>query len=156
MIFYITFFIVVSNELLVGYCLQQFMTCFFHHFGTHVVTYYFSVFGQTILLFLFSVGLPDSRLPMFHFSCGVTAGMMASIITQPADVIKTHMQLYPKKFGRIRHAVIHVYEVLIYEPVNRKIYKKWAMSREKVPLNMCKMYRQTIQHMAKYSEPSLQ
>lgn len=57
-----------------------------------------------------ATGVPDSRLPLFHFSCGVTAGMMASIITQPADVIKTHMQLYPKKFGRIRNAVIHVYE----------------------------------------------
>lgn len=57
-----------------------------------------------------NMGVPDSKLPMFHFTCGVTAGMMASIITQPADVIKTHMQLYPKKFGRIRHAVIHVYE----------------------------------------------
>ena len=50
---------------------------------------------------------------MFHFCCGVSAGMLASVITQPADVIKTHMQLYPKKFGRIRQAVIHVYEVCL-------------------------------------------
>jgi len=54
--------------------------------------------------------IPDSRLPMFHFTCGVTAGMIASMITQPADVVKTHMQLYPKKYGRIRNAVIFVYE----------------------------------------------
>lgn len=55
-------------------------------------------------------GVPDSGLPMFHFTCGVTAGMMASMITQPADVVKTHMQLYPKKYKTIRNAVVFVYQ----------------------------------------------
>ncbi|XP_045213240.2 mitochondrial glycine transporter-like isoform X2 [Mercenaria mercenaria] len=53
---------------------------------------------------------PDSGLPMLHFTCGVTAGMMASLITQPADVLKTHMQLYPKRYGRLRNAAKFVYE----------------------------------------------
>merc|ERR1719188_2075550 len=28
-----------------------------------------------------------------HFSCGVLAGFLASLVTQPADVIKTQLQL---------------------------------------------------------------
>ncbi|KAL3877493.1 hypothetical protein ACJMK2_035193 [Sinanodonta woodiana] len=45
-----------------------------------------------------------------HFTCGVAAGIMASLITQPADVIKTHMQLYPTKFGRIKKAIQYIYQ----------------------------------------------
>ncbi|KAH3872288.1 mitochondrial glycine transporter-like [Dreissena polymorpha] len=50
------------------------------------------------------------QLPMVNFTCGITSGMLASMITQPADVVKTHMQLYPKKYGRLRNAAIFVYE----------------------------------------------
>lgn len=32
-----------------------------------------------------------------HFLCGLTAGCLASILTHPADVLKTHMQLNPIK-----------------------------------------------------------
>ena len=67
----------------------------------------------------FSESVPDSGLPMLHFSCGVTAGMMASLITQPADVLKTHMQLYPKRYGRLRNAAKFVYEVSLiwFKPI---------------------------------------
>lgn len=34
-----------------------------------------------------------------HFACGFAAGILASIVTQPADVIKTKMQLEQKKQG---------------------------------------------------------
>ncbi|XP_044758473.1 mitochondrial glycine transporter A-like isoform X2 [Coccinella septempunctata] len=44
-----------------------------------------------------------------HFTCGVTAGILASFITQPADVIKTKMQLYPDKFQGVWSAVTHVH-----------------------------------------------
>merc|ERR1712111_308269 len=30
-----------------------------------------------------------------HFVCGMTAGVLASLVTQPADVIKTRLQLSP-------------------------------------------------------------
>ena len=62
-------------------------------------------------MFCIAGEVPDSRLPVFNFCCGVTAGMMASVITQPADVVKTHMQLYPKKYGRLRNAAIFVLQV---------------------------------------------
>lgn len=31
--------------------------------------------------------------PIHNFACGIFAGMLASVITQPADVIKTHQQV---------------------------------------------------------------
>lgn len=44
-----------------------------------------------------------------HFTCGITAGIMASIVTQPADVIKTKMQLYPDKFRGVLSAVTYIH-----------------------------------------------
>jgi len=54
--------------------------------------------------------VPNAGQPIFHFSCGITAGMMASVITQPADVVKTHMQLYPNKYKSLLDAGMFVYE----------------------------------------------
>uniref|UniRef100_A0A1B6DWZ3 Mitochondrial glycine transporter n=1 Tax=Clastoptera arizonana TaxID=38151 RepID=A0A1B6DWZ3_9HEMI len=45
-----------------------------------------------------------------HFCCGVVAGMLASLVTQPADVIKTKMQLYPGRFHSIFHVVLYIQE----------------------------------------------
>ncbi|KAM4022765.1 mitochondrial glycine transporter [Anomaloglossus baeobatrachus] len=36
--------------------------------------------------------------PIINFSCGIMAGILASVTTQPADVVKTHMQLSPEKY----------------------------------------------------------
>ncbi|XP_036004534.1 mitochondrial glycine transporter A isoform X1 [Fundulus heteroclitus] len=33
--------------------------------------------------------------PLANFSCGILAGVLASLITQPADVVKTHVQVNP-------------------------------------------------------------
>jgi len=44
----------------------------------------------------------DSSL---HFMCGITAGCLASLITHPADVIKTKMQLSSTKTTILRTAV---------------------------------------------------
>ncbi len=33
-----------------------------------------------------------------NFACGVGAGFLASLVTHPADVIKTRMQLRPEEF----------------------------------------------------------
>lgn len=45
-----------------------------------------------------------------HFSCGILAGILASIVTQPPDVIKTKMQLYPNEFNSIYNATFFVYK----------------------------------------------
>lgn len=41
---------------------------------------------------------------MSHFACGIMAGFLASIITHPADVIKTKMQIQPEVYRSIVHA----------------------------------------------------
>ncbi|KAJ8683128.1 hypothetical protein QAD02_018920 [Eretmocerus hayati] len=44
-----------------------------------------------------------------HFTCGVIAGVLASLVTQPADVIKTKMQLYPQEFNSLKSASYYIY-----------------------------------------------
>lgn len=46
--------------------------------------------------------------PPVHFTCGILAGLLASAITQPFDVVKTKMQLYPHKFSSFHQAVWYV------------------------------------------------
>ncbi|KAK3784050.1 hypothetical protein RRG08_025244 [Elysia crispata] len=43
------------------------------------------------------------------FTNGIIAGFLASLVTQPADVIKTNMQLYPKKYGRLKPVMLLIY-----------------------------------------------
>lgn len=43
-----------------------------------------------------------------HFACGIIAGICASIVTQPADVLKTKMQLYPNKFDSLLEVILFV------------------------------------------------
>lgn len=45
-----------------------------------------------------------------NFSCGILAGLMASTVTQPADVIKTKMQLYPKTFASLHSVILFIYQ----------------------------------------------
>lgn len=45
-----------------------------------------------------------------HFACGIVSGILASVITQPVDVIKTKMQLYPDKFNNIKSVFIFVHQ----------------------------------------------
>jgi solute carrier family 25 protein 38 len=55
--------------------------------------------------------LDAAFIPVVNFSCGVFAGILASLVTQPADVIKTHMQLSPVKFQWIGQAVTLIFKV---------------------------------------------
>lgn len=48
--------------------------------------------------------------PIVNFSNGIVAGAMASLITQPADVVKTHMQLYPQKYDRVASTIVALYQ----------------------------------------------
>ena len=49
--------------------------------------------------------------PGLNFGCGITAGLLASAATQPADVVKTHMQLYPKKHTTVITTVQYIVKV---------------------------------------------
>lgn len=48
-----------------------------------------------------------TQVPTIFF-CGTFAGLVASLCTQPADVIKTHVQLCPRKFTSVSIAVSHI------------------------------------------------
>ncbi|XP_064095286.1 mitochondrial glycine transporter-like [Macrobrachium nipponense] len=52
--------------------------------------------------------LEDNLAPAIHFTIGVFAGLMASTVTQPFDVVKTKMQLYPHKFTSLYQACVYV------------------------------------------------
>ncbi|CAC5362644.1 SLC25A38 [Mytilus coruscus] len=52
----------------------------------------------------------ENLLPAYHFMSGVAAGMMASMITQPADVVKTHMQLEPLKYKKLKQTLQIIYQ----------------------------------------------
>merc|ERR1719367_167357 len=39
-----------------------------------------------------------------HFSCGISAGLLASLVTHPADVVKTRMQLEPLIYPSVTKA----------------------------------------------------
>ncbi|KAM9025404.1 mitochondrial glycine transporter isoform 1-T1 [Ara ararauna] len=49
-------------------------------------------------------------MPLLNFGCGIFAGILASLATQPADVIKTHMQLSPQKYRRTSQAIAFIYK----------------------------------------------
>ena len=53
----------------------------------------------------------DQTSPLVHFSCGILSGCFASIITQPADVIKTRMQVRQATNVHLRDVVRRIYEV---------------------------------------------
>jgi len=52
---------------------------------------------------------PWLPVPTTHFLCGIWAGCLASIVTQPPDVIKTHMQLYPQTHRKVLRTIRFVY-----------------------------------------------
>ncbi|XP_026750691.1 mitochondrial glycine transporter B-like isoform X1 [Galleria mellonella] len=51
-----------------------------------------------------------SAASVIHFSCGIIAGIAASLATNPADVLKTKMQLYPDKFPNAFSAALYVHQ----------------------------------------------
>ena len=49
--------------------------------------------------------------PLVLFPCGLSAGCLAAIVTHPADVIKTHLQMTRVQRGATRLAVHYVLQV---------------------------------------------
>ncbi|MEQ2183674.1 hypothetical protein GOODEAATRI_000501 [Goodea atripinnis] len=52
------------------------------------------------------------QAPLANFSCGVLAGVLASLVTQPADVVKTHVQVHPHL--RTAEAIKYIYSVTTF------------------------------------------
>ncbi|XP_034933979.1 mitochondrial glycine transporter-like isoform X2 [Chelonus insularis] len=52
---------------------------------------------------------------VMHFGCGITAGILASIVTHPADVVKTKMQLYSHEFNSLHNGVVFIYKKYGYK-----------------------------------------
>lgn len=50
-----------------------------------------------------------------RFLCGLSAGFAACLITQPFDIVKTVILLYPEKFRSVFGASIDLYKVSFYE-----------------------------------------
>ncbi|KAM9324730.1 mitochondrial glycine transporter [Gastrophryne carolinensis] len=48
--------------------------------------------------------------PLMNFVCGIIAGILASMTTQPADVVKTHMQLSPDRYRWTGQAAFYIYQ----------------------------------------------
>nr|XP_006200728.1 mitochondrial glycine transporter isoform X1 [Vicugna pacos] len=71
---------------------------------------YLMFYNQTKNIVLHEDQLGAVFVPVVNFSCGVLAGVLASLVTQPADVIKTHMQLSPMKFRWIGQAVALIFK----------------------------------------------
>ncbi|CAL8273371.1 mitochondrial glycine transporter B isoform X1 [Gadus morhua] len=47
-------------------------------------------------------------VPLVHFGCGVVAGVLASLVTQPADVVKTHIQVSASHYSTSQ-AIHYIY-----------------------------------------------
>lgn len=47
---------------------------------------------------------------LINFSSGIVAGIVASIITHPADVVKTRMQVDPKGFPRLGTSILIIFK----------------------------------------------
>uniref|UniRef100_A0A3Q3FL24 Solute carrier family 25 member 38 n=1 Tax=Labrus bergylta TaxID=56723 RepID=A0A3Q3FL24_9LABR len=50
--------------------------------------------------------------PLVNFGCGMVAGVMASLVTQPADVVKTHIQISPSHWS-MADAIRYIYKVSV-------------------------------------------
>ena len=72
--------------------------------------------GQSIHSFIHVKPPPVSEVssasyaPLVNFGCGVVAGVLASLVTQPADVVKTHIQVSHAHWTT-RDAIRHIYTV---------------------------------------------
>ncbi|RWS21752.1 solute carrier family 25 member 38-like protein [Leptotrombidium deliense] len=49
------------------------------------------------------IQIPADLQAVSIFACGLSAGLLASLVTHPADVLKTKMQLHPQGFSNIFH-----------------------------------------------------
>ncbi|XP_063796390.1 mitochondrial glycine transporter isoform X2 [Pseudophryne corroboree] len=70
---------------------------------------YLMFYTQT-KMFTIHNNITTTFTPLTNFSCGIIAGILASVSTQPADVIKTHMQLSRAKYCWTGQAALCIYQ----------------------------------------------
>lgn len=54
--------------------------------------------------------IDNPHTPPVHFACGIVAGCLASVVTQPPDVVKTLMQTQPEKFPTAHSCIVYIYQ----------------------------------------------
>ncbi|XP_057660991.1 mitochondrial glycine transporter B-like [Diorhabda carinulata] len=68
---------------------------------------YFMFYNQT------KSAVPKDIYSMYpspvHFTCALVSSTLASLVTQPPDVFKTQLQLYPNKYNGLWSVVVHIY-----------------------------------------------
>ncbi|KAI0232370.1 Mitochondrial glycine transporter [Lamellibrachia satsuma] len=70
---------------------------------------YLTFYIQTKKMVKNSGLVSEPQRALVHFACGILAGCLAGMVTQPADVVKTHMQLYPDKFHHLHTTAVYIY-----------------------------------------------
>ena len=78
---------------------------------TSTCFYFDPILNQHIIFLQTELGTPELN-PAETFVCGAFAGILASVLTQPADVVKTRLQLYPHKYSGNGDAVISILKVM--------------------------------------------
>ena len=61
-----------------------------------------------IFSFVFLLAYQRDLIAKDHFQCGIIAGVLSCIVTQPADVVKTQMQLNPSRYEGTIHCVLTI------------------------------------------------
>ena len=66
--------------------------------------------------------------------CGAFAGILASVLPQPADVVKPRLQLYPHKYKGNSDAVVSILKVAYYNsPSLNLLYTDFINSKFLIP-----------------------
>lgn len=62
-----------------------------------------------LLVFIVDLSWVNEKNTEIHFMCGINAGLMASLVTHPFDVVKTQMQLYPHRYRSTGHCIAVIF-----------------------------------------------
>lgn len=70
---------------------------------------YYMFYSQLKSLCPASTSAANSSRPFSTFACGLVAGLLASVVTHPFDVVKTNMQLRRSTHSNFRVALVLIY-----------------------------------------------
>jgi solute carrier family 25 protein 38 len=97
---------------------------------------YFS--GIYLVFYRRQLQLFDERSNLWlRFLCGLSAGFAASLITQPFDIVKTVILLYPEKFKSIFGTSVELYKVSLNDKKNLNISFRRVARKSSLPVFCC-------------------